>query len=102
MFNWREKVLERPLAEAVSVAPCELDTAETVAAKPALVAPAATVTDGGNETDESLLARATVKPPLGAAALNVTVHASVPAPVMDDRVQDRAVNEGEELEPTNV
>jgi len=58
-------------------------TVVAVAVKLALVAPAATVTVAGKVTAELLLDRLTVKPPLGAAALNPTVQLSVPAPVID-------------------
>ena len=46
------------------------------------MAPAATVTVAGTVTAELLLARLTVNPPLGAAALSPTVQVSVPAPVI--------------------
>jgi len=72
------KVLEMPLLVAVSVAVVAEETAATVAEKLAEVAPAATVTDAGTVTAPELLARLTPKPPAGAAAVNVTVHASVP------------------------
>lgn len=35
-----------------------------------------------------LLLRATTVPPLGAAALRVTVHASLPAPLIDELAQE--------------
>ena len=62
-------------------------TAETVAVKLAEVAPAATVTDVGIVTDELLLARLTVKPPVAAATFSDTVQLSVPAPVNDPLLQ---------------
>jgi hypothetical protein len=46
-----------------------------------LVVPDATVTEAGTVTAELLLDSATVNPPLGAAPVRLTVHASVPAPV---------------------
>jgi hypothetical protein len=64
-----------------------LVTAEIVAVKLALVAPAATVTEVGTTTAESLLDTSTTWPPLPAAAFNVTVQLSVPAPVTDPLVQ---------------
>jgi hypothetical protein len=51
--------------------------------KLALVVLAATVTDAGTVTEASLLARFTANPPLGAAAVSVTVQASVPVPVIE-------------------
>ena len=62
-------------------------TEETVAVKAAVVAPAATVTVAGTATDELLLARLTVNPPVAAAAFSVTVQLSVPAPVIEPLVQ---------------
>jgi hypothetical protein len=47
----------------------------------AVVVPAGTVTDAGTVTEVLLLARVTANPPVGAAALSVTVQASVPAAV---------------------
>lgn len=39
-----------------------------------------------------LLVRLTTKPPVGAAALSVTVHASVPAPVIEELAHESPVN----------
>jgi hypothetical protein len=68
-----------PPADAVSVAVVFDVTAATVALNPDVVDPAATVTEAGTVTDELLLDSVTTVPPAGAAAVNVTVHASVPA-----------------------
>lgn len=76
------------MALAVSVTVCALETAETVAEKLALAAPAATVTEDGTEAAELLLARATASPPLEAAVFSVTVQVSVPEPVIDELVQE--------------
>jgi len=62
-------------------------TEDTVAVKPAVVAPAATVTLAGTTTAVLLLARLTARPPLGAAAFSVTVQLSVPAAVIDALAQ---------------
>jgi hypothetical protein len=70
-------------ALAVSVAVCEVPTANTAAANVALVAPAATDTEAGTVTAGSLLARFTVSPLLPAAALNDTVQLSVDEPRME-------------------
>jgi hypothetical protein len=59
-------------------------TAEALAEKLALVAPAATVTEEGTVTADELLDRATTwPPPVGAAALSVTVQLSVAAAVSE-------------------
>jgi hypothetical protein len=52
-----------------------------------VVVPLAIWTDGGTVTAELLLARLTLMPPVGAALLTVTVHASVAAPVRELVVQ---------------
>jgi hypothetical protein len=74
-------VFATPLALAESVAVCVEVTAATVAVNAAVVVPAGTVTDAGTVTEVLLLARVTANPPVGAAALSVIVHASVPAAV---------------------
>jgi hypothetical protein len=88
------KVSEALPADAVKVAVCAVETAETVAEKLALVAPAATVRDAGTVTSVLLLDRLTESPPLAAAALRVTVQVSVPAPVMEELVQTSEVITG--------
>jgi hypothetical protein len=75
------------LVLAVRVAVCSAPTADTAAAKVALVAPAATGTVAGTVTAESLLARFTVSPELPAAALSVTVQLSDAEPMMELFVQ---------------
>ena len=77
----------RPPAAAVRVTVWAVVTAETVAVKPMLVAPAGTVADAGTVTALLLLARLTASPPVPAAALSVTVQASVPAPVSEPWLQ---------------
>jgi hypothetical protein len=77
---------------ASRVTACAVVTAETVAVKGALVAPAATVTEAGTVTAVLLLERLTMNPPVGAAVFSVTVQASVPEPAMDVLAQDSAVN----------
>lgn len=59
--------------------------------KPALVAPAATVTFAGTATAELLPARLTVSPPAGAAAVRVTVQVSDPVPDIVADVQETAL-----------
>jgi len=91
-FSCKAKVLEMPPALAVSVTACTDVTDDTVAVNPALVAFAATVTVAGTVTAALLLARFTVKPPLPAAAVSVTVQLSLPAPVIDALLQESALN----------
>ena len=69
-------------------------TALTVAVKLAVVAPDATVTDGGTLTAALLLVRLTAKPPLAAAVFRVTVQLSVPAPVIALLVQLNPLSTG--------
>jgi hypothetical protein len=91
-FSCRTKVSERLPALAVSVADCAVATGNTVAVKTVLVVFAGTVTVPGTVTAALLLDRLTMSPPDGAAALSVTVQESVPEPVMDVLLQERALN----------
>jgi hypothetical protein len=91
-FNCRAKLVETLPALAVSVTVCPVVTADTVAVNPALLALAGTTTVAGTVTAALLLARDTLKPPLPAAPLSVTVQASLPDPVMDALLQVSAVN----------
>jgi hypothetical protein len=91
-FSCSAKLLETLPALAVRVTACAVVTDDTVAVNPALVALAGTTTVAGNVTAALLLARATLKPPLPAAAVNVTVQASLPDPVIDALLQDSALS----------
>ena len=91
-FNCRAKLLETLPALAVSVTACADVTDDTLAVNPALVAFAGTVTVAGTVTAALLLARLTLRPPLAAAALSVTVQLSLPDPVMDALLQVSALN----------
>jgi len=62
-----------PLAEAVIVADVEFETFFVLTAKVLLVAPAGTVTLEETVAFVLLLASAIILPPVGAAAVNVTV-----------------------------
>jgi hypothetical protein len=95
-FSCNAKVLLVLAAVAVRVAVCAEVTAEDVAVKAALVALAGTVTVAGTVTAVLLLERLTLRPPVGAAALRVTVQASVPAPVMDALLQESAASVADE------
>ena len=77
-FNCRAKLLETPPALAVSVTACAVVADDTLAVNPALLAFAGTITVAGTVTAASLLARLTVKPPLAAAPVSVTVQLSLP------------------------
>ena len=79
---------------AVTVAVCDEVTAATVAEKPAVVDPAATVTFAGTVTDVLLLASRTLTPPVGAAPVRVAVHASVPALLIEAWLHETAVSVG--------
>jgi hypothetical protein len=59
---------------------------------PTLVAFAGTVTVPGTVTAELLLDRFTLNPPPGAAAVSVTVHATVAAPTTAPLLQDSALS----------
>jgi len=91
-FNCRAKLLETLPALAVRVTACPVETDDTVAVNPALLALAGTTTVAGTVTAPLLLATDTLKPPLPAGPLSVTVQASLPAPVIDALLQDRALN----------
>ena len=91
-FSCRVKFFATLPAEAVTVAICPLVTAATLAVKPALVACAGTVTLPGTVTAELLLDKFTVSPPSAAGAVNATVHAVTPAPVMAPLLHVRPLN----------
>lgn len=84
---------------AVSVTLCDDVTDNTLAAKLALFAPDGTDTEAGTVTALLLLARVTSRPLLGAEAVNVTVQASGPDPVMVDFAQLRAASDAAEPDP---
>jgi hypothetical protein len=94
-FKPRAKLLETPLATAVSVAVCAVVTGAAFAVNVALVAFAATVTVAGTVTAVLLLESLTLTPLLGAAEFSVTVQASFPAPVMDALPQESVFNEAD-------
>lgn len=72
-----------PLADAVRVTDWAELTLDAVAVKPALVPPDGTVTEEGTETSVLLLAKETLEPPLGAAAVRLTVQLVVAGPVSE-------------------
>lgn len=88
------KVSVTPFAEADKVTACATFTADTAAENVPLFWPLATVTAAGTTTAGLLLATLTANPPMAAAAFSVTVHVSVPAPVIDPLEQLSAVSAG--------
>ncbi len=69
-------------------------TADAVAVKAAVVAPLGMVTDDGTVTALLLLARLTVRPPVFAGSVRVTVQASVVAPVSELLLQEMVLSAG--------
>jgi hypothetical protein len=67
-----------------------MPTAAAVAVKLTLQVPAATVTEAGTVTALLLLRSRTVNPLFSAGSVNVTVHASVAAPVIEPLLQVNA------------
>ena len=98
-FSCREKPIDVLPELAVMVTDCAVPTAFTVALNAALVDAAGTVTEAGTVTALLLLERLTATPPVGADPVNVTVHASVPAPVMDELLQYTALTVGAVVVP---
>jgi hypothetical protein len=94
--------LETPPALAVRVTACAVVTDETVAVNPALLALAGTTTVAGTVTAALLLVNDTLKPPLPAGPLNVTVQASLPAPLIDALLQDNALKVAAAVVPVPV
>ncbi|HEY2472029.1 MAG TPA: hypothetical protein VGI45_29860 [Terracidiphilus sp.] len=90
-FSCKAKLWEELFEVAVIVAVCVVLTDATLAVKEADDAPDATVTLTGTVTALRLLDKATTWPPDGAAELNDTVHAEVPAPVNELLLHDSAL-----------
>jgi hypothetical protein len=101
-FNCRAKLLETLPAVAVSVTACADVTADTLATNPALVAFAGTITVAGKTTAALLLARFTLRPPLAAAPVSVTVQLSLPDPVIDPLLQESILNAARAAVPVPV
>ena len=101
-FNCRTKLRETPPALPVRVTACAVVTEDTVAVNPALLALAGTITVAGTVTAALLLTNDTLKPPLPAGPLSVTVQASLPAPVIDALLQESALNNPDTAVPVPV
>ena len=88
-----------PLAVAVSVAVEFVEIVPAVAEKAAVAAPAAMLTEAGAVSRALLLVMETVRPPVAAAALAVTMHALVAPEVKDVGVQisEVTVTSGDKL-----
>jgi hypothetical protein len=85
------KLFEAPAKVAVNVTDSADVTADALAVNCALVTFAGTVTVAGTVTAALLLAKLTFMPYL-AAALSVSVQASLPAPVIDELPHENDVN----------
>ena len=93
-FSCSETVWEMLPAVAVRVADCALLTAAALAVNAAPVAVAGTVTEAGTVTALLLLARLTMRPPVGAEPDKLTVQASVSDPVIEVLLQETALTVG--------
>jgi hypothetical protein len=93
-FSCSETVLEVLPLVAVSATDCALLTEVALAVNAALVAAAGTVTEAGTMTELLLLARLMLRPPVGAEADMLTVHASARDPVMEVLLQETALTVG--------
>jgi hypothetical protein len=89
------KFFDAPPAVAVSVTVWAVLKEATVAAKEALVAPAATVTEPGTVTVLLLLERPTLTPPDGAAPVRVGVQVTLPAPVIVELLHVNVLRDGD-------
>ena len=87
--NPNENVADPPLRLAVRVALVSLATTAAVAVKLAVVAPPFTATVAGTVAEALLVDRPMLAPPVGAAALRVTVQALVPGVATEAGVQLR-------------
>jgi hypothetical protein len=92
--NCKAKVFDAPPTLAVSVTVCAELKDPTVAAKEALVAFAGTVTEDGAVTVLLVLEMATFTPPVGAAPESVGVQVTLPAPVIDELLHEKALRVG--------
>jgi hypothetical protein len=82
-----EELTDTPFRVAATVAVASAVTAEAVAVKLAVDAPAATVTEGGVLSAALLLDKVTRDPPAAAGEVKVTVQVAEAGPVMEDGLQ---------------
>jgi len=99
MIKVTSEVALEPLAEAVTVAVPLVDTVPAAAAKVAVVAPAGTVMEPGTVREALLLESGTVKPPVNAALLRVTVQVLVSPEERLAGVQARLETRGGAINP---
>ncbi len=93
-FSCSETFWEALPAVAVRVADCAELTAAALAVNAAPVAVAGTITEAGTVTALLLLARLTVRPPVGAKPDKLTVQASASDPVIEVLLQEIALTVG--------
>ena len=91
-FKVMAEVELEPLAVAVTVAVESLAMVPAVAEKVPVAEPAATVIEAGVVRDALFEARFTGRPPVGAAALTVTVHVLAPPELSEAGMQARLVS----------
>ena len=84
---------------AVRVTDCALVTEAALATNVAVDAPAGTETLAGTVTELLLLARETLRPPVGAGPDKLTVHVSASDPVIEVLLQDTALTVGKAAVP---
>ena len=100
--NVTELVLDTPARVAVTTTVWLDETALAAALKLAVVAPAATVTEGGTARAGLLSDTPTTVPPLGAACDKVTVQVTFPGGVSELGVHVRPVSVGDACHPWTV
>ena len=86
--SWSEKLADTPFADPAMTAVCAEVTCDVATLNVALLAPAATVTEDGTTAATLLLVRLIACPAGPAAPFKVTMHASVPAPLIAEDAQE--------------
>lgn len=93
-FNWIETLFEALPVLTLTVADWAVVTEAILAVNDALFAVAGIVMELGTVTALLLLARATLRPPVGAEPDKLTVHESERAPVIEVLLQERELTAG--------